>query len=205
MPHRVRTRVLRRARWPLWQLLLPGRGGGRPPRQAGPDLPGGTLQSRRARRPLQAGLARLSREARLHARLTGSRRDPRLQARLSLRTRLLRTSVLPLQAGTGGRILPALNLPLGDDPASEILRRVDLTHKALIAQRLLRRDHERHRGEAPAAHGRPDCKTAGALRQKTEPRPGAVVDLDPSHFAVRVRIEFYRDVVGATGCRTFRH
>ena len=124
----------------LWQLPLPRRGSGRPPQQAWPDLPGGPLQSRRAGLPLQSGLSRLSRQAwLLHARLAGSRR-PGLQARLSLQTRLLRTPVLPLQAGTGGRILPALDLPLGDDPASEILRRVNLTHKTLVAQRLLRRD-----------------------------------------------------------------
>jgi hypothetical protein len=118
----------------LWRRLLSRRGSGRPTRQAGPDLPGRPLQSRRAGLPLQSGLSRLSRLARLlHARLTGSRPCPRLQARLSLLTRLLRTSVLPLQAGTGGRILPALDLPLGDDLASEILRRVNLAHKALVA------------------------------------------------------------------------
>jgi hypothetical protein len=149
----------------LWRRLLPRRGAGRTTRQAGPDLARGPLQSRRAGLPLQSGLSRLSRQARLlHARLTGSRRRPRSEARLSLQTRLLRTSVLPLQAGTGGRILPALDLPLGNDLASEVLRRVDLTHKTLVAQCLLRRDHERHRGKAPAAHGRPDGEAAGALR-----------------------------------------
>jgi hypothetical protein len=56
-----------------------------------------------------------------------------LQARLSLQTRLLRAPVLPLRAGPGGRILPALDLPLGDDLAPEILRRMDLTHKTLVA------------------------------------------------------------------------
>ena len=130
----------------LWRRFLPRRGSGRPPRQAGPDLARRPLQSRRAGWPLQSGLSRLS--AADCARLTGSQRA-RLQARLSLQTRLLRTSVLPLQAGTAGRILPALDLPLGDDLASEILRRVDLAHKTLVAQRLLRRDQQRHGGKAP--------------------------------------------------------
>ena len=90
-------------------------------------MPAGPLQSRCAGLTLQSGLSWLSRQPRL----TGS--QPGLQAWLSLQTRLLRTPVRPLQAGTGGRILPALDLPLGDDPASEILRRVDLAHKTLVA------------------------------------------------------------------------
>ena len=40
---------------------------------------------------------------------------------------------------------------LVDDLPAEVLRRVDLAHKALVAQRLLRRDRHRHRGKARAA------------------------------------------------------
>jgi hypothetical protein len=40
---------------------------------------------------------------------------------------------------------------------------------------------------------------------KKPSRPGAVVDLDPSDFAVRVRIEFDRNVVGSAGGGAFRH
>lgn len=129
---RIRGKRRRKDLASFLRAPLPRRGSGRPSRQAGTDLSRRPLQSRRAGLPLQSGLSRLSRQARLlHARLTGS--QPGLQARLSLQTRLLRTSVLPLQAGTGGRILPALNLPLGDDLAPEILRGVNLTHKTLIA------------------------------------------------------------------------
>jgi hypothetical protein len=149
----------------LWQRSLPRRGDGRSSRQAGPDLPG-PQQSRRAGLPLQSGLSRLSRQARLpHARRTGSRRRTRLRPRVPLQTRLLRTTVLPLQAGTARRILPALDLPLADDPASKVLRGVDLTHKTLVAQRLLRRNQQRDGGKAPAGAG-PDGEATGALRQK---------------------------------------
>jgi hypothetical protein len=144
---------------------LPRRGNGRPARQAGPDLSRRPLQSRGAGLPLQSGLSRLSRQARLqHARLTGS--QPGLQARLSLRARLLRTPVLPLQAWTACRTLPALNLALGDDLAPEILRGVNLTHKTPVAQRLLRRDQQRHGGKAAARAGA-DGETGGALGEET--------------------------------------
>src|SRR5205085_2866389 len=116
-----RNEFLRLVRCPLsllGQLPLSWRGSNRPTRHAGPDLPAGPLQSRPRR---QAG-----------SRRTGSK------AGLSLRARLRRTCVRPLQAGLPRRILPALHLSLGDDLAAEILRGMDLTHKALIAQRLLR-------------------------------------------------------------------
>ena len=87
---------------------------------------------------------------------------------------------------------------LGHDLPPQILRGMDLAHKTLVAQRLLRRDHERHRGKAAAGAGA-DGETAGALGEKAQPRPGAVVDLDPSHLAVGVGIEFYRDVIGCAG------
>src|ERR1019366_6405583 len=103
-----------------------------------------------------------------------------------------------------GRILQALNPPLGDDLAADALRGMDLAHKTLIAQRLLRRDRKRQRRKAPAGAG-PDRKTTGALGQKTEPRPGAIVDLDPPDLAVRVGIELDRDMVRARGGCAFRH
>ena len=92
----------------LWRPL-PRHGSDRPAWQAGPELCCGPLHSRRTGLPLQSGLSRLS-----------------------LQARLLRTTVLPLQAGTDGRTLQALDLALGDDLTAEILRRVDLTHKPLV-------------------------------------------------------------------------
>src|SRR5450759_2731383 len=74
--------------------------------------------------------------------------------RLPLQARRPRQTVLSQHAGlTRGasrRILQALKAALGDDLAADALRGVDLTHKALIAQRLLRRDRKRQRGKASA-------------------------------------------------------
>src|SRR5712672_2975778 len=64
---------------------------------------------------------------------------------------------------------------------------MDLAHKTLVAQRLLRRNRQRHRGEARAGPGA-YRETAGALGEKTEPHPGAVIDLDPPDLAVRIGI-----------------
>jgi len=102
------------------------------------------------------------------------------------------------------RVLLALNAPLGDDLAADALRGVNLTHKTLVAQRLPRRNHKRQRGKAPAGAG-PDRKTAGALRQKTEPRAGAIIDLDPADPAVRIGIELDRDIVRIARGRAFRY
>ena len=111
-------------------------------------------------RPLQARWLRLSRLAR-----------PVLQTLALLRQALtlLRKAVLPLQAGLTRRVVAQIivsrriGLPqralLADDLAADALRGVDLTHDALIAQRLLRRDHERHGGEASHRAG-PDGKAA---------------------------------------------
>jgi hypothetical protein len=123
---------------------------------------------------------------------------------------LTRQTILPLQAGlpsgaTSPWALSALDLPLGHDLTPKVLRGVDLAHKSLVALSLLRRDQQRHGGEAPAAYGRPDGKTARALCEKAEPRAGTVIDLDPSHLAVRIGIELDRDIVGAARGRAFRH
>ena len=108
-------------------------------------------------------------------------------------TRLV-AAVWIIQAGIGA----AERTLLAHNATAEILRRMNLTHKALVALRLLPRNLQRQGGEAPTRAG-PDRKTAGALGEKSQPRPGAVVDLDPSHFAVGVGIEFYRDIVGCAG------
>ena len=73
---------------------------------------------------------------------------------------------------------------------------MDLAHDALVAQRLLRRNHQRRRGDAAAGAG-PDRKAAGALRERTEPRAVAVVDIDVADPAVGIGIELDRDIVGA--------
>src|SRR5207302_902472 len=44
-----------------------------------------------------------------------------------------------------------------------------------------------------------------ALREKAEPRAGAVVDLDAADASVGVGIKFYRDVVRIVGGGTLRH
>src|SRR6185312_339230 len=89
--------------------------------------------------------------------------------------------------------------------ASEILRRVELPHKALVTQYHRLRDRQWHRGEAYAARAGPDREAARALRQKAEPRAGAVVDLDSADPAVGIGIELDRDVVRIVGGGAFRH
>ncbi len=79
------------------------------------------------------------------------------------------------------------------------------THNALIAQNHRLRNRQRHRCEAHAAATWPDGEAACALRQKAEPRAGAVVDLDAADAPVRVGIELDRDVIRIVGGRTLRH
>src|SRR6266850_7040436 len=123
------------------------------------------------------------------------------QTILSLRTGLTRLVATVVQAGIGA----AEGALLGDDATAEILRGVDLTHKPLVAQRLPRRDRQRHRGKTCTSRAGADGKTAGALREKAEPRTGAVIDLDPADLAVGVGIELDRDVVAACRRRAFWH
>ena len=69
---------------------------------------------------------------------------------LSRQTILLRAAarrVATVEAGVGAAEVALLV----EDAAAEILRRVNLTHKTLIAQHLLRRNRQRHRGKARAA------------------------------------------------------
>lgn len=80
--------------------------------------------------------------------------------------------------------------------ASKILRRMELSHKTLVAQTHRLRNHQRHRGEAGAARAGPDGEAARALRQKTEPRAGAVVDLDLADPAVGIGIELEATLFG---------
>ena len=101
------------------------------------------------------------------------RRRRLLRRARGLRTWLLRAwpllqIVLPLRRGLS-RLVAAragpvrIGLPqgalLGYDLASDNLRRVHLTHDALVARGLLRRDHERGCGRAAAGAG-PDRKAA---------------------------------------------
>ena len=150
-------------------------------------------------------------------RLGGSATRVRAANRAAAAHRPLRQAILFLQAGltrrVGARIdarriairiLLALDAALRDDLAADALRGVDLAHDALIAQRLLRRDHQRHRGEASHGAG-PDGKAAGALGEKTKPRAVAAVDLDPPDPAVGVGIKLDRDVAGVGGGRALRH
>jgi hypothetical protein len=120
-----------------------------------------------------------------------------LLARLQLPDRPVRID----EAGIGATEFALLEHELPAD----ILRRVKLTHKALVAQHHGLRNRQRHRGEARAARARPDGEAARALREKAEPRAGAVVDLDPSDPAVGVGIKLDRDVVRIVGGGTFRH
>ena len=147
---------------------------------------------------------------------------PRLAGTVQL-TRLLLLSGPDLSRQTIWPLLAGLELPdrpvrideagigaaefalLEHDLPAEILRRVELTHKALVAQHRLRRDHQRHRGETRAARARADGEAAGALRQKAEPRAGAVVDLDPADPAVGIGIKLDRDIVRIVGGGAFRH
>ena len=79
--------------------------------------------------------------------------------------------------------------------AAEILRRVNLTHEALVALHLLRRNRQRHGGETRAADAGADREAAGALRQEAKPRARAVIDFDPSDLAVGVGIKLDRDIL----------
>src|SRR6185437_9807144 len=125
----------------------------------------------------------------------------------------LRQAVLPLQAGLTRRIvaqiipvrvgLPQRALPADDLPA-DALGRMNLSHDALVAQRLLRRDRERRRGKTSARAGA-NGKTARALGEKTKPRAVAIVDLDPSNPAVGIGIKLDVDAVRIVGGCTFRH
>jgi hypothetical protein len=85
-----------------------------------------------------------------------------LSARRLRRAGTLRQAVLPLQAGPTRRIvaqiipvrigLPQRALP-ANDLTADALRGMNLAHDALVAQRLLRRNHERCRGKASAGAG----------------------------------------------------
>src|ERR1700722_15772675 len=181
----------------------------RPPlQQRRPVLQSGSCHAGRARRhalPLQARWLRLSGLA-----------WPVLQTLMLLRRTLplLWQAVLPLQARLPRRVVARIivsrriGLPqralLRDDLPPDALGGVDLAHDALIAQRLLRRNRQRCRGEAAAGAGA-DRKAAGALRERTEPRAAAVVDVDMPDPAVRIGIELDRDIVGARGRRILRH
>ena len=87
--------------------------------------------------------------------------------------------------------------------AAEILRRMNLAHKTLVALHHLRRNEQRHRGNAPAADAEAHAEAAGALRKEAEPRARAVVDLDAADMAVGVGIKL--DVVLARRAAVFRH
>ena len=80
---------------------------------------------------------------------------------------------------------------------------MNLTHKTLVALHHLRRNEQRHRGNASAADAGADGETAGALREEAEPRAGAVIDLDTTDMAVGVGIKL--DVVLARRAAVFRH
>src|SRR5262249_36526307 len=80
--------------------------------------------------------------------------------------------------------------------------------KALVARRLLRRNRNRHGGEARAARAAragTDGKSARTLCQRAEPPALAIVDLDPSDPAVGIGIELDVDIVGGRGRRALRH
>src|SRR6185312_12953850 len=189
--------------------------------QRGPVLQSGSHHSGRARlyaRPLHAW----PRQARLLC-LSGLARPVLLTLALQRQslTLLLWQAVLALQAGLTRRVvartiwvvaliivsrrigLPQGALP-GDDLPSDVLRGMDLAHDALIAQRLLRRNRQRRRGEAAAGAGT-DRKAAGALRERTEPRAAAVGDVDMPDPAVRIGVELDRHIVGAHGRGILRY
>ena len=137
-------------------------------------------------------LSLLSRPVRLSRR---GRAGPLRRAILSLRAGLTRRVIAWIISGRIG--LPQRAL-LADDLAADALRGVDLAHDALVALGLLRRDRQRQRGKAAASAGA-DRKAARALRQRTEPRAVAAIDLDPADPPVRIGIELDRDIVGVSG------
>ena len=144
----------------------------------------------RAPRAGAPGASRLPRRARL------SRSWTLLQIILSLRLAGLIAARGSVRIGLPQRAL------LGHDLPSDHLRRVHLAHHALVARRLLRRDHERGGGDAAAGAG-PDRETAGALRERAEPDTAAVMDIDMPDPAVGVGIKL--DIVGARRRATLRH
>jgi hypothetical protein len=74
---------------------------------------------------------------------------------------------------------------LEHDLPADILHRVKLAHKALVALHHRLRNRQRHRGKARAARARADGEAARALGEKAEPCAGAVVDLDPADAPAR--------------------
>ncbi len=131
------------------------------------------------------------------------------------RPALSRRTVLPVLAGLKLPVRPVRIDEIGIGAAefalleyhlaSEILCRVELPHKALVPQNHRLRNHQRHRGEAGAARAGPNGEAARALRQKPEPRAGAVIDLDLADPAIGIGIELDRDVVRIVGGGAFRH
>ena len=140
----------------------------------------------------------------LTTRLTRRRRRGAVWSRQGvrpLRPRLQRLPAVRIGLAWIGAAEGAL---LVDHAPTEILRRVKLAHKPLIAQNLLRRDRQRHRGRARSAHTAPDRKAAGAARQRAELGAAVIIDLDPPDPAVRIGIELDRDIVRRGG-GAFRH
>ena len=87
------------------------------------------------------------------------------------RVRPIVARIIPVRFGLAQRA------PLGHDLAADGLRGMDLADETLIARHLLRRDHQWRGGKAAAGAGS-DRKAAGALGQRTEPRAGAIADVD---------------------------
>ena len=108
---------------------------------------------------------------------------PRLAGTIQL-TRLLLLSGPVLSRQTIRPLLAGLQLPdrpvrideagigaaefalLEHELPADILRRVKLTHEALVAQHHGLRNHQRHRGEARAARARANGEAARALGEK---------------------------------------
>ena len=122
----------------------------------GPVQLTGLLRSLAVRHARQRRLTGLSRQTILSP-LSGQTVWP-LLAGLQLPDRPVRID----EAGIGAAEFALLEHELPAD----ILRRVKLTHNALVAQHHSLRDHQRHRGEACAARARADGKAARALREK---------------------------------------
>jgi len=123
----------------------------------GPVQLTGLLLSWAVRHARQRQLTGLSRQTILSP-LSGQTVWP-LLAGLQLPDRPVRID----EAGIGAAEFALLEHKL----AADILRRVKLTHKPLVAQHHLRRNRQRYRGEARAARARADGESARALRQKT--------------------------------------
>ena len=132
----------------------------------------------------QSALTKRRRIRPLHARWLAAR--PLLQVVLPLlavlagrTTRVGAVRIGPVRIGSPQRAL------FGHDTASDRLCGMHLAHDALIARRLLRRNHQRC-GREPAAGAGTDREAAGALRQRAEPRAVAVVDVDGADVPVRI-------------------